>query len=49
MVRLLPNVVPAGDTWGRGRYGFLLPAEYIKTHPGEDAVLVVGINLHRTA
>ncbi|WP_158835801.1 hypothetical protein [Streptomyces sp. NRRL S-350] len=40
---------PADDTWGCGicgRFGFLLPAEYVKAHPGEDAVLAAGIDRH---
>ncbi len=40
---------PADDTWSCGicgRFGFLLPAEYIRTHPGTDAVVVAGVDCH---
>ncbi len=42
---------PSDDTWGCdicGRFGFLLLADHIRTHPGEDAVVVVGVDHHRT-
>ncbi|MFE2107424.1 hypothetical protein ACFXAF_16325 [Kitasatospora sp. NPDC059463] len=40
---------PTDDTWGCdicGRYGFLLPAEYIRAHPSTDAVVVAGVDRH---
>ncbi|MER7705433.1 hypothetical protein ABTX81_21390 [Kitasatospora sp. NPDC097605] len=41
---------PTDDTWAChicGRFGFLLPAEYVRAHPGEDAVVVAGTGRHR--